>query len=95
MTAAGAVPTVPAPDAPDAAGDGELDAIRERFEVEAVKAESAELDDAFSALAALLLDLRAASGNQGEFPTPSRGVIRPDAARRGREGPTPAGGEAA
>ncbi len=61
-----------APATPDTGSDGDLDVIRQQFEAEAVKAESAELYDAFSALAALLLDALAARKKQGEFPTPCR-----------------------
>jgi hypothetical protein len=56
----------------------------------------AELDDAFAGLAALLLDMHAATRNQGKIPTPSFGANCPDARRRsGRSVAPPAGGEAA
>lgn len=91
MTAA-APPAGPAPIAPDPGDDREL---ANRLVPNPVATTDADLDDAFAGLAALLLDLRAASRNQGDIPTPSRAAICPDAKRRGQTAPPPAGGEAA
>ena len=93
MTVA-ATPSGPTPIAPDP-GDEDLDAIRKVIEVEAVKAESGDLDDAVAALAVLLLDGLAARRDQGEIPTQSGATTCPDARRRTAGVPTPAGGEAA
>ncbi len=91
MTAA-AAPAGPAPIAPVPGNDGDLAG---RVVADPVATTGADLDDAFAGLAALLLDIRAATGNQGEIPTPSCTPNRPDAVRRTAGVPTPAGGEAA
>ena len=88
-----ATPAGPGPLAPDSGDDQDLAA---RVVAEPVATTDAERDDAFSALAALLLDAHAARTARGDSPTPSSENLRPDArCREARSVAPPAGGEAA
>jgi len=70
--------------------------LRGLVESERVVGSEEEIDDAFAALAALLLDTAQSQRNQGVIPTPIVAPIRPDARRQAaRQAPSPAGGEAA
>jgi hypothetical protein len=91
-----ATPAGPAPIAPDPGDDGDDGDVARRVVAEPFATTDAELDDAFAGLAALLLDLRAATRNQGGIPTPSGGTNRPTVPRRSAEqNPSAAEGEAA
>ena len=81
------------PVAPDPGDDRDLAA---RVAAEPVAATDAEAVDAYSALAALLLDAHAARAARGDSPTSSSESLRPDVPRqKPRPSPRAAGEEAA
>jgi hypothetical protein len=94
VTPAGAAPAGPGPDLPDEGDD--FAHLRALIEVEPIVPTAVEANDAFAALAALLLDAQAARRNRGDSPTPSSENLRPDArCHEARPVAPPAGGEAA